>query len=70
MLTKNAADNTKSKPIKITNILVKNQNQYSLKQNLFDPTKNSPPNTFMIKLYNRIIKYESNYKNDSNFDTI
>ena len=35
------------------------KNQYSLKQNFFDPTKSSPPNQFMIKLHNRIIKYES-----------
>ena len=36
-----------------------NKNQYSLKQSFFDPTKNSPPNYFMIKLYNRMIKYEN-----------
>jgi hypothetical protein len=68
MLTKNKTNNVKSAPIKISNILGKNQ--YSLKQNLFDPTKNSPPNIFMIKLYNRITKYETNYKNDANFETI
>jgi hypothetical protein len=34
-------------------------NQYSLKQNFFDPTKSSPPNTFMIKLYNRMTQYET-----------
>ncbi len=28
-------------------------NQYSLKQNYFDPSKSSPPNEFMIKLYMR-----------------
>jgi hypothetical protein len=27
--------------------------QYSLKQNYFDPSKSSPPNEFMIKLYMR-----------------
>lgn len=32
--------------------------EYSLKQNWFDPTKNSPPNDFMIKLYNRLYMYE------------
>jgi hypothetical protein len=31
-----------------------------LKQNFFDPTKSSPPNNFMIKLYTRILEYESN----------
>jgi hypothetical protein len=35
------------------------KNQYSVKQNLFDPTKNSPPNDFMIKLYSRMMHYES-----------
>jgi hypothetical protein len=32
--------------------------EYSLKQNWFDPTKNSPPNDFMIKLYSRLHMYE------------
>ena len=27
--------------------------EYGLKQSFFDPTKNSPPNEFMIKLYMR-----------------
>jgi hypothetical protein len=31
--------------------------EYSLKQNFFDPTKSSPPNDFMIKLHMRINKY-------------
>ena len=31
--------------------------EYSLKQNLFDPTKSSPPNEFMIKLRMRMNKY-------------
>lgn len=66
MLTKKKPDNTKSIPIKIANNFGKNQ--YSLKKNFYDPTKSSPPNIFMIKLHNRIIKYDSNYKNDSNFD--
>ena len=35
------------------------KNQYSVKKNLFDPTKNSPPNDFMIKLYSRMMHYES-----------
>jgi len=56
-----------SSPIKIKNTLIEN-NQYSLKQNFFDPTKSSPPNIFMIKLYNRMTQYETNYKNDLNFD--
>jgi hypothetical protein len=31
--------------------------EYSLKQNFFDPTKSSPPNDFMIKLQQRMMKY-------------
>ena len=27
------------------------QDEYSLKQNFFDPSKSSPPNEFMLKLY-------------------
>jgi hypothetical protein len=52
-----------TKPIeikkKIIDVNFENKNQYSLKQNLFDPTKSSPPNDFMLKLYNRIIQYET-----------
>ena len=36
-----------------------NSTTYSLKQNLFDPTKRSPPNDFMIKLRMRMGLYES-----------
>jgi hypothetical protein len=45
-------------------------NEYSLKQNWFDPTKNSPPNDFMIKLYNRLYMYEKStfHMNDTIFD--
>jgi hypothetical protein len=45
-------------------------NEYSLKQNWFDPTKNSPPNDFMIKLYNRLYMYEKStfHMNDTNVD--
>ena len=40
--------------------------EYSLKQNFFDPTKNSPPNEFMIKLHMRMNNY---YKdNDDSLD--
>jgi hypothetical protein len=44
------------------------KNQYSVKQNLFDPTKNSPPNDFMIKLYSRMIHYDSHHKNIISLD--
>jgi hypothetical protein len=33
-------------------------NNYSLKQNFFDPTKSSPPNDFMLKLQERMNIYE------------
>lgn len=35
--------------------------EYSLKQNCFDPSKSSPPNTFMIKLHMRMNQMNSNY---------
>jgi hypothetical protein len=34
-------------------------NEYSLKQKMFDPSKNSPPNDFMIKLKLRMTYYDS-----------
>lgn len=34
-----------------------NEGEYSLKQNFFDPSKSSPPNEFMIKLYMRMSHY-------------
>jgi hypothetical protein len=64
----NSKEKNESVPIKIKNTFV-GENQYSLKQNLFDPAKSSPPNIFMIKLYNRIVQYESNYKNEDSFDS-
>ena len=33
--------------------------EYSRKQNFFDPTKNSPPNDFMLKLHMRILNYHT-----------
>jgi hypothetical protein len=47
----------KSIPIKIQEN-IKNEKKYSVKQSIFDPTKCSPPNEFMIKLYIRSKKYE------------
>jgi len=49
--------NERSKIIKIQPTNMKecfNTNEYSLKQNFFDPSKNSPPNEFMLKLKLRI----------------
>ncbi len=34
-------------------------NEYSLKQNFFDPSKSSPPNEFMLKLRLRMSLYDS-----------
>ena len=34
-------------------------NEYSLKQNFFDPSKSSPPNEFMLKLQQRMAIYDS-----------
>jgi hypothetical protein len=39
-------------------------NEYSLKQNFFDPSKSSPPNEFMIKLQLRMSHYNSVIKDD------
>lgn len=41
------------------------EKQYSLKENTFDPTKNSPPNFFMSKLQQRMAIYGS-FNNSSN----
>jgi hypothetical protein len=40
------------------------KSEYSLKQNLFDPTKNSPPNDFMIKLQKRMLIYNNSFQID------
>jgi hypothetical protein len=66
-ITRRSKNNQKTTPIEIKNDF-NSDKQYNLKQNFFDPTKNSPPNVFMIKLYNRINQYESNYKNSPIFD--
>ena len=34
--------------------------EYSLKQNVFDPSKSSPPNEFMLKLHMRMDMYHTN----------
>jgi len=35
------------------------KNEYSIKQNFFDPSKSSPPNDFMIKLHMRMNMYNN-----------
>ena len=42
--------------------------EYSLKQNFFDPTKNSPPNEFMLKLYMREQMYNFIQRNDDKLE--
>jgi hypothetical protein len=37
---------------------MKDIGEYSLKKHFFDPTKNSPPNDFMIKLQMRMSVYD------------
>jgi hypothetical protein len=39
-------------------------NEYSLKQNFFDPSKSSPPNEFLIKLQQRMDTYSKFCKKD------
>ena len=42
--------------------------EYSLKQSIFDPSKNSPPNSFMIKLYLRNKIYNFNQIKEDSFE--
>jgi hypothetical protein len=42
-----------------------NSNEYSLKQNFFDPTKSSPPNDFILKLQLRMSQFDSFAKADN-----
>lgn len=53
----------KSKMIPIKNNLSTTslKSEYSIKQNLFDPSKSSPPNDFMKKLEKRIKKHTNFY---------
>ena len=45
------------------------ESEYSLKQNFFDPSKSSPPNEFMIKLYIRMTNYTSLHKKNDSRDS-
>jgi len=62
----------KSKAISIQKNHYKNENiktpnyEYSLNENLFDPTKSSPPNEFIIKLHMRLSLYNSCQKKEDN----
>jgi hypothetical protein len=46
-----------SKPIQISNYVNIENSEYSLKQNMFNPFKNSPPNDFIINLQKRITQF-------------
>ena len=46
-------------PISPSSPTRKLENQYSLKENFFDPSKSSPPNEFMKKLQQRMSIYNS-----------
>jgi len=70
MFSKSCVINERSKSIPISknlSTLMKefknnNEGEYSLKQNFFDPSKSSPPNDFMLKLYMRM----SHFNNEDN----
>jgi hypothetical protein len=46
-------------PISPSSPTNKKENEYSLKENFFDPSKSSPPNEFMKKLQLRMTIYNS-----------
>ena len=46
-------------PISPSSPTRKSENQYSLKENFFDPSKSSPPNEFMKKLQERMSIYNT-----------
>jgi len=69
MISKTKQKNIKSNTIPIPINIENSKNQYSLKHNLFDPAKSTPPNIFMLKLYSRMVQYETqSLQNEANFD--
>lgn len=52
-------------PIKEPKEAIIVDDEYSLKQNLFDPSKASPPNSFMLNLHMRMLRYNM-LKNEFN----
>jgi hypothetical protein len=74
MYTCKSNERTKIIPIKknLSTIIKINspKSEYSVKQNLFDPSKSSPPNDFMNKLKKRINRFNTFYVDnmDDNFD--
>lgn len=51
---------------KLNNVKTSPKSEYSLNKNFFDPTKSSPPNEFMLKLYMRDQVYNLAHKKDDN----
>jgi hypothetical protein len=45
------------------------ENEYSLKENFFDPSKSSPPNEFMKKLQQRMSVYNSLFSSTTDSST-
>ena len=52
----------------LNNIITAPKSEYRLNKNFFDPTKSSPPNEFMLKLYMRDQAYNLSYKKDDNLE--
>ncbi len=50
---------THSAPIAIPKPTTQNSDQYSLNKQAFDPTKNTPPNSWTERLENRLKNYFS-----------
>lgn len=48
----------KTKPILLQKAITTHVNEYSLTPDFIDPSKSSPPNEFLIKLYARIDKFQ------------
>lgn len=59
MLPQRTVIQRQSNPIQINNdaISKKTKHEYHLNHNFFDPSKSSPPNEFMVKLNERMLKY-------------
>ena len=56
-------------PTSLKNIKEYSFKEYSLKQNVFDPSKSSPPNDFMLKLKLRMSIYNNgNNGSDNNYN--
>jgi len=69
----NFAQISQISPTSLKNIKENSFTEYSLKQNVFDPTKCSPPNEFMMKLKMRMAIYDNktynSYNNDDNLES-